>query len=401
MKDGFVGNWKALFAAFALLLLAGSAFASVDPRVQLMNYTLSEAPAQPGHVLVLTLHMKSMEPDNCAQQLQVQLSVSYPLSVRGPDTQYEESLCYQDPDSAGTFTFYLPVDNLASTGTYPVMVSTSYQKAYTQLSVSNTLNVQVGGEPSFTASVISSSPVDIYPGDDAQVTVAFQNTGASSVQSSRATAGSSGIEVKWAGQSQDIGQIAARGSGTATFTVEAPKDLPSGNYTMGVELDYTGEDSSNGTAQFWFTIPVKPKPEFVASSASGALLPGQNALASIALSNNGSEEARKVEVTISPIYPFSTDGTVRYVESLMPGQTQNLTYLITVDKDATPGGQLLRLLINYQDPQGVKFSDTADFSMPVRYPTLEEGLVDYWYVILAIVAVVAFLVSRKGKKKSS
>ena len=48
-----------------------------------------------------------------------------------------------------------------------------------------------------------------------------------------------------------------------------------------------------------------------------------------------------MEVRIEPLFPFSTDGTVRYIESLRPGETQNLTYVITVDKDATAGGQLL------------------------------------------------------------
>ena len=39
-----------IFAVFALAVLAlsGTAFASINPKVQLMNYTLSEVPAQPG-----------------------------------------------------------------------------------------------------------------------------------------------------------------------------------------------------------------------------------------------------------------------------------------------------------------------------------------------------------------
>ena len=389
-----------IIGVFALLLLAfaGMSFASVNPRVQLMNYSLSEVPVQPGHVLALTLHLKSMESDNCAEQLQVQIAVSYPLSVRGPDTQYNDLLCYQDPDSAGTFTFYLPVDNLATSGTYPVSVSLSYKKRFTELSGGNTLNVQVGGSPSFTASVVSSNPVDIYPGDDAQVTVAFQNTGASSVTSARAAATASGVEVKWAGQTQDIGQIPARGSGLATFNIEAPKDLPAGSYPFTVQLSYTGEDRANGTASFDFTVPVKPKADFTAVAAD-PMLPGEKREVQVALTNTGSQEADKVQVRIKPLFPFSTDGTVRYIESLRPGQTQNLTYVITVDKDATSGGQLLGFLIDFQDPQGVKFSDTADFSMPVQYSTLEDSLVSYWYVAAAAIVVAFVVVSRRGAAK--
>ena len=390
-----------VFALAAMLVLSGFGFASVNPKVELLNATLSEVPAQPGHVLALTLFMKSIYPDNCAENLAVQVAVAYPLSVRGSDTQYLDLLCTQDPDSKGTFTFYLPVDNLATSGTYPVSVSTTYEKRFTQLSASNTVNVQVGGTPSFTASVVSSNPVDIYPGDTAQVEVAFQNTGPSMAQSSRASADSSGVQVKWAGQTQEVGQISARGSADAVFTVEAPKDLVAGTYPFNVHLAYSDQYGNNGSKDFSFDMPVKPKAEFVANASSVDLLAGQKKEVIVSLTNTGQQEARKVEVSIRPIYPFSTDGTVRYIESLMPGETANLSYVITVDKDATSGGQLVGTDINFEDPQGKKFTDTADFSMPVRLPSIVEEIISYWYLIVVGVVLVAFVASKKmgGKKK--
>ena len=390
-----------VFALAAMLVLSGFGFASVNPKVELLNATLSDVPAQPGHVLALTLFMKSIYPDNCAENLAVQVAVAYPLSVRGSDTQYLDLLCTQDPDSKGTFTFYLPVDNLATSGTYPVSVSTTYEKRFTQLSASNTVNVQVGGTPSFTASVVSSNPVDIYPGDTAQVEVAFQNTGPSMAQSSRASADSSGVQVKWAGQTQEVGQISARGSADAVFTVEAPKDLVAGTYPFNVHLAYSDQYGNNGSKDFSFDMPVKPKAEFVANASSVDLLAGQKKEVIVSLTNTGQQEARKVEVSIRPIYPFSTDGTVRYIESLMPGETANLSYVITVDKDATSGGQLVGTDINFEDPQGKKFTDTADFSMPVRLPSIVEEIISYWYLIVVGVVLVAFVASKKmgGKKK--
>jgi len=380
----------ALFA-LAMLLLSGTAFASINPKVQLLNYTLSEVPAQPGHTLALTLHFKSMEPDNCAEALSVQVAVSYPLSVLGSDTQYLNLFCYRDPESAGDFTFLLPVDNLATSGTYPVAVSMSYQKRFSVLTGSNTVNIQVGGAPSFNASVTSSQPVDIYAGDSAKVAVTFQNTGSSMVQSARATATSRGIVVKWAGQAADIGSIAARGSATATFNIEAPKDLTAGNYPLDVVLDYTSENKSMGSTQFRFMVPVSPKADFAAASASPVLVSGEKKEVAISLTNTGSQEARRLKVRIKPLFPFSTDGTVRYVDSLPAGASANITYLVTVDKDATAGEQLLGFQIDFEDLQGKQMSDTADFSLSVRALTLTDQLAAVWYVwaVLAIVAVYA------------
>ena len=388
-----------VFALAALLAISGFAAASVNPKIQLLNATLSEVPAQPGHVLVLSLHMKSMESDNCAERVAVQVAVSYPLSVRGSDTQYMELLCNKDSDAAGTFTFHLPVDNLAASGTYPVQVGTTYEKKFTKLSESNTVNVQVGGVPSFTASVISSNPVDIYPGDTAQVTVSFQNTGPSMAQSARASADSRGVMVKWAGQTQGIGQISARGSSNAVFSIEAPKDLEDGIYPLNVKLAYSDQYGNNGSTGFTFDVPVKPKADFVADASSADLLPGQKKEVAVAFTNTGRQEARKVEVRIRAIYPFSTDGTVRYIETLAPGETANLTYAITVDKEATAGRQLVGTIVNFEDPQGRKFSDAADFAMPVRMPTIVEEIIAYWYLVAAGVAVIALVVSKGGAKK--
>ncbi|VVB57849.1 Uncharacterised protein [Candidatus Anstonella stagnisolia] len=387
------------FALFAAMLLCGVAFASVNPKVQLQNYSLSESPAQPGHVLILKLHMKSMEPDNCAERVAVQLSVSYPLSISGSDTQYLESLCYRDPDSAGDFTFSIPVDNLAVSGTYPISVATTYEKKFTKLSESNTINVRVGGSPSFTASVSSSSPVDIYPGDSAKATVTFQNIGSSRVTSARATATSNYIEVKWAGRTADLGEIPARGSASATFSFEAPKNLPAGNYPVSVLLEYAGEDKAAGSAQFEFSVPIKAKADFEARSASGALLAGQKRETQIAIKNTGTQDARKLQVRIKPLFPFSTDGTVRYIDYLAAGEEKNLTYLITVDKEATQGEQLIGVLVDFEDPQGNKMSDSADFAMPVRAPTIAEELTGYWYVGALVLIAALFVGAKKMAAK--
>jgi len=392
--------WMPMLFGLAVLLLSGSAFASINPKVQLLNYTLSSVPAQPGQTVALTLHFKSMESDNCAERFSVALSTSYPLTILGSDTQYIELLCFRDQDSKGDVTFYLPVDNLATSGTYPVSVSSAYEKRFTKLTESNTVNVQVGGAPSFNASIASSSPVDIYAGDSAKVAVAFQNTGSSMVQSARATASAGGIEVKWAGKTQDLGSIAARGSATATFNIEAPKGISAGSYPLDVVLSYTSENKSQGISSFRFMVPVSPKAEFAAESTSPVLVAGEKKEVAIALSNIGSQDAKKLKVRIKPLFPFSTDGTVKYIDALPSGSTATLIYLVTVDKDATAGDQLLSFQVDFEDPQGRQMSDTADFALSVRALTIEDQLAGVWYVWAVLALVAVYIVGKKiGKRK--
>ncbi|MDE1798182.1 MAG: hypothetical protein KGH63_02140, partial [Candidatus Micrarchaeota archaeon] len=314
----------------ALLLLCGLAAASVSPKMELVNYSLSEDPVQPGHTLLLTLHLKSIYSDNCAENVAVQLTTSYPLSISGSDTQYLGTLCSNAPDSATTVVFALPVDNLASSGTYSVAVATTYEQRFSKFSEANTLNIHVAGTPRLVASVASSTPLDIYPGDEGTVTVAIDNIGNSIAQSVRATfTSNTALEVKWAGAQQGVGAIPGRSSSNVVFSIEAPKDLPAGTYPVLMHLAYATENQSAQTSDFTFEVPVKPKAQFDAHEADGGLLAGASENVAITLTNTGDQEARKLKVNIQPLFPFSTDGTVRYVDSLKPGQSVNLTYTIT------------------------------------------------------------------------
>ena len=389
--------------AALLLAFVGVNFASVNPKLQLVNYSISEIPAQPGHAVNLTLVFKSLNWDNCAGQTSIQLAVSYPLSIDGPDTHYLGDLCTSDPDSKSTTSFILPVDPLAQAGTYQVLVASKYQKTFETFSDSNTLNVRVGGVPSFTASIAASNPVDVYPGDTAFVTAVFQNNGSGTVSSARVTFDASdGIEVKWAGQTQEIGQILPRGSSSATFQIEASKSLQPGLYHLYATLDYVSQDRTNGNASFVFDIPIARKADFSVSYGDGPLLSGNDIPVKLVLSNTGSEEARNIKASISPVYPFSSDGTVRYIDSITPGGSAELDYTIHVDKDAIPGSGMLTLLVNYQNPDGRSLSDTADFSISVSKKSLADSLAELWYVWVALaVAIVFFMARRRLRRRRS
>lgn len=384
---------KPIHYVLALLMLASLGFAAVDPQLEIYNYTLSHSPAAQGDILTLSVHLKNIEFGACADTISVQAITAYPLSISGLDTQYMDSLCLGDPVSAGTVSFVIPVDSLAQSGTYPVTIVTNYQKNFDKFSNSNTINVVVLGTPSISASVTSSNPVDIYPGDTGSVTVTFQNNGTGKVESGNvAFTAPPGLEVKWAGASQNIGEIPAHGSASVTFNIDALKSAMPGDYPISAVLQYTGDNTLSATQEFSFIMPLKEKAEFVASAADGTVLnAADDSEVQVTLTNTGAQDARKVRVRISPVYPFSTDGTQRYIESLAPGQSENLTYLIHVDKDATPGQQISGLIMDYEDPQGNEFTDTEYFAMSVKTITLTQQIVGYWYVLAIIVLVILYM----------
>jgi hypothetical protein len=107
-------------------------------------------------------------------------------------------------------------------------------------------------------------------------------------------------------------------------------------------------------------------------------------------------------VSIIPQYPFSTDGSVRYVDLLAPGQSVPVTFSVNVDKDGTPGTYGLNLLVNFQDAQGKSLQDDTT---RVALTVLPKGFfravfLDYWFLWLAGVVIVFLVIrSRVAAKK--
>jgi hypothetical protein len=390
-----VGNAckKAGLLLIILSVFWGTASASVNPKIIIDNYTLSETPAVPGHEVILNLHLRDIDTSNCGSMVQVQLSASYPLSIDGSDMQHLADIC---PDYGNaTATFKLIVDPLAQTGTYPVSVVTTYEKDLDKFSESNIINMRVGGAPDFSASVTSSNPVNVYPGDDATVTIKFQNNGAGQAESASATlTAPAGVDVKWAGSTQQMGSIPSRGSASATFSVEAAKDALPGTYYLNATIEYYGEDRFPASQSFSLEMPVLKKADFTADTRD-QFVAGEDMDVTIILKNTGSEEARKLKVRIMPIFPFSTDGTVRYIDSLGPGEEKGLNFVVHVDQDGTAGTQTAGLIIDYEDSQGKKFTDTIDVALTVAEKDVAYYLLTYWPLIVLLLIAIIVIRNRK------
>ena len=209
-----------------------------------------------------------------------------------------------------------------------------------------------------------------------------------------------GIEAKWATSTQELGTILSQSGQQATFAVEADKDTQPGNYRMELDVNYISSSGQQRVYEFPFALVVTPKAEFNATGSSVPLYAGQTQDSTIVLRNTGTQEARELKVRIQPVFPFSSDGTVRYVDSLAPGQEVNLTYSLSVDSSAEPGNaQTLTLLIDYEDPQGNQFTDSADFALSVKATTLTEQLEALWYIWAIIVLIILIILVRRLRAK--
>jgi hypothetical protein len=300
----------------------------------------------------------------------------------------------------------LQVDPTATGGTYPLSITNNFETvAFAQFSTTSALNLFVNGAPDLHATIVGSNLVDVYPGDTATLTLNVQNDGSFEAQAVTTNlSADEPIEAVWSSSFASLGTINAKQGKTTTFVVEVPKDAAAINYSLPLSVTYRDENLAMQQQEFTLTLHVKPKALFATADAgSDAFYQDQNSrTVRLLLTNTGTDAARKMTVSIIPQYPFSTDGSVRYVDLLAPGQSVPVTFSVNVDKDGTPGTYGLNLLVNFQDAQGKSLQDDTT---RVALTVLPKGFfravfLDYWFLWLAGVVIVFLVIrSRVAAKK--
>lgn len=392
---------KLLILLIVAALLAFPALAELRPNVIVSGYDIVVGHAAPGQNFTLALRLQNAEQSTCAHGITATVQTNTPFLLRGVATFPVDDLCKGDED---TLEIPMRIDPAASGGSYQLSIATSYESStLNQFSGTGAVTILVEGSPELEAHLVGSQPVDVYPGDTATITVSIENNGAFEARAVTASLSSdNAIEVAKTDGFSSIGLLNAKQSATAKFTLETPKDAPSGEYPLSLLLTYQDENLVERTKEVEVNFHVKERAKFDAVDAgTSALYANQNGrLVLLTLTNTGTDIAKKLRVKILPQYPFSTDGSVRYVESLAPGESASVEFITDVDKDGTSGIYGLDLLVQYEDQQGKEFQDTATFSMTVASTSLFRGIfLNYWYLWTVALVIILIVVSKRTKKK--
>ncbi len=377
--------------------------ASVRPNVIVSSYSIKEKTVSVGQNFVLVVNLKETEPAMCAQSITTTFSAGFPFIMDGVANIPAGDLCSEE---IKTVEFPLKIDPTANGGFYQVKISNDYESNnFVQFSSSSTINIFVQGSPEMNAIIINSLPLDIYPGDVASLTFKIENNGGYQAQSVMATLSANPpIEVKWAKSSNSFPVILPKNSNTLDFSIEVPKDALAKEYPMRLIVKYLDENLVEKTSAFDFMLVVKKKAQFETSDLGSdklyANVDSNNV--KLNLKNTGTDIAKKIKVKILPQFPFSTDGSVRYVETIDAKKDAPINFVVDVDKDATPGTYSLDLLIDFEDMQGKKFQDTAKVALTVEkkdaFRAIFKDYIFFWS-ILGFIVIVIVIRKIAGKKK--
>ena len=391
------------FCIVLICLFASAAYADLKPNVEVSGFSIKEGSANVGKDFTLSLSLINTEPSSCAKSITANIEADFPFIMQGVNTLSAGDLC--STNATKTIEFPIKVDPTANGGFYHVNVINNYESVgYVQFSGTTTINIFVNGSPEINANIINSEPVDIYPGDSAAIMVKFQNDGSFQAQSiSAAMKSAKPIEVKWSKSFNSIESLGPKQSKVLEFAIEVPKDAEAKTYQLNMDVSYYDENKARQSKTFNFNMYVKKKAQFETSDAgSDSFYANQNSRkVKIFLENTGTDAARKVRAKILPQFPFSADGSVRYIELLETGKSEPVQFNVNTDKDATPGRYVLDMLVDFEDAQGKKLQDTTQVVLVVKSKgILRAVFLDYWFLWIIALAVAASIARKKyGKHK--
>lgn len=392
-------GYYALLMVVMVALLAGTACASSRPNIIVSGFDV-DGMAAVGNDFTLVVNLTNIG-GVCAMTTTVSVAAMPPFISNGVSTTVPVDIC---PGETQTVRMPLRIDPTATGGSYPLTLTTQYNDVLTTpYTTSDTLDIAVEGTPDLQARIADSNPVDVYPGDTATITIQVDNAGTFQAQSiTGVLSADAPVEVKWSRSTMTTGTLDAKQSVSADFAVEVPKDAAAKDYPLTLTLHYLDENRQQRTKEFPLTLTVAKKALFATSDGGSDPLYANDAsrIVRLKLTNIGTDVAKKLKVTLQPQYPFTTDGSLRYVDSLAPGESAQVDFVVNVDKDGTAGTYGLQLVLNFEDRQGKLLHDTADASLTLL-PTgiVKAVFVNYWYLWVAAIVIAAIVVLRKRRKK--
>lgn len=393
---------KVILTAFScMLVFALLGLAQASPILSVSDYRTDPTPTI-GKSFDLKIEL-SNDGDSCANSVTITPQISLPFTSDKVLTSDPVDICADDKE---TIEIPLIVDSSASGGSYSIpllIVYTDEQNA--PHSFTSSVTVFISGNSNLNAHIIQSNPLKIYPGNTATISVLIENDGTFEAQDINGVLSvDSPLTIIPNQNFAFISSLKPKQSATAVFSIEIPKNVQAQSYPMHLTLSYT-ENGNAKTKEIDLILNVEKKALFQASNigeTSGSTL-YPNSLGktvNLRLTNIGTATANQIKIQLQPQFPFTTDGSIRYIDTLSQGESQDVQFVVNVDKSATVGTYALDLVIYYKDDQGNILQDTTTTSITVtKENLLKKIFVDYWYLWLIALIVVIFILVRFLRKK--
>ncbi len=258
------------------------------------------------------------------------------------------------------------------------------------------------GLPQISVGIESASPQSLYPGTNQTLTLSLQNIGSGTAKNVTVSAlSSTGITAGNSATSILAGTIDAGSTTTASIFITANKNDNMSSYSLPIRISY---QNANYNTSFNKTvilpISLQSIAQFNVTGVFSHLLPGGTYVpVTLRVRNTGNEVAQSITFSLQTIYPVSQVNPNAYINSLVPGQSANVTFYVNVDTAANAGQYPITLYEQWSQPTG---TSTQQYSGSQTYYVNVVGSGGSGttnYIIGAIVvAAIAVIAIRRMKR---
>ena len=368
---GFFGK-AGIILVFMVLVMALPAFAAHPEATQ---FTYSPSPAVPGSTITVFVQIENK--DLLPQTgVSVRLNDSYPFTAKSAAVEIGDMDRYGK--ASAQFTVY--IDPNAENASYDLTVVISSSSNAGEKSTAFPVAVS-GKEP--TIRIVSSTPEELMPGEEKQISLTLQNVGTSSaydviveIQEDR-TVTSTGTVVEreitpLGAAATYVGEIRAGEKQMALLKVGANSEAELKNYILPLEISYRNSSGTRTTETSYIGLKVGGEVQLDAALKETSIpyIAGTKGEVVVELFNKGNAKAEFV------IVEATTDsGTVekqkQFIGSLEPNDIDSFKTGVVFDSGLETGSSTIDVKVTYQDADAT--TKTIEMKVPIMVYSAADG----------------------------
>jgi len=387
---------------FLFVLLFAATVSAVN--LDINSVTYSPSPAVPGQFVDLWVVVKNTS-GAASKPVVFSLDLEYPFSL-DPGLSVEKNLGSIRGHDSVLVKYKLRVDSEALNGSYTIRLRTSEEGA-TTTSTPYVIDIQ---RISPQIEIISASPIEIAPGQVAEVNLTLKNIGSGkaldvlvgSIEDRTVT--STGVvverEIKQLGSSfVYVTEIKDGQERIVVITLGVNPEADQQTYMVPITVKFKDEELTEYSATKYIGIKVTQNAELdsVISGYSVKPFPGATTELTFDLFNVGVGDAKSLVVLLSTdIGEF--DNTKQFIGTMSADDFDSFKAEIKLNGDLPKGEYPITVTMKYKDQYGADETMTKTLMLKV-YDITDVSTAEFniWFYI--VVLMVLFFVGRFGYKK--
>lgn len=306
----------------------------------------------------------------------VQLTSSNADITFGQSNSANQYVGRWEPGAEQTLTFDARAGDGAERRNYTVDATVAYERADDSVSQQNTvsLSLQPTAEQSFAVDDVDAS---LEVGDDGTLSAQLTNTAPRAAEN---------VVVVWASEQRNvdpieteysIGRLAAGESATFDFNLDVSSSARSGPRQFSVQAQYENDDGETRTSDplSMRAEVASERNEFDVAVQSANVTAGEGTEIDVEITNAKEQTLSDINAKIFADSPITANDDESFVSELEPGESQTITFSISVGSGALSKTYPVSMDFQYDEPDGdTVTSDTYSIPVEVQQPSGDGGL---------------------------